>query len=85
MRVLALAVDVGEAQAGGVQAVGHVVEEEVALERELRHPIGRERPRRVVFRRRENVLLPIDGAPGRGEEHLPHRALARRLQQIETA
>ena len=83
VRVLAGTVDVGVAQAGGVETVLLVVEEQIALAREFGDAVGGEWACRMLFIRREDVLLTVHGAAGGGEDDLPDRARAGGLEEIE--
>jgi DNA-3-methyladenine glycosylase len=85
VRILSRTVDVGVPQAGGVQTILLVVEVQVALAGELGHSVRGDRSLGVGLARRELVLLAVDGAAGRGQDHLPENAAAANLQEIEQA
>jgi hypothetical protein len=62
MRVLALAVDVGVAQAADVDSVLDVEVVQIALAGELADAVGGDRPQGVVLLGGELVLLAVDGS-----------------------
>ena len=83
MRVLARAVNVAESQRQVIDSVLDLVKEQIGFGRQLRDAVRTHRAFRMILGAGELVLLAVNSAAGRREDHALQTVLARRFDQIE--